>query len=416
MSFALGQGVLQCLQLISGLLLVWLLSVPHFAMYAIFTGAMGFSSLMIGFGLAPTVMALVGANFERKDLVGRYLAAAWYLRMWMFIPVTAFGIVFIVYTGSRIDCATVSLVCLGVALTLSNFVAAQTDLLAVPLRMSGRLSPLYLFASGAESVKLLFVGCLWSVGVLSAVTAAIATVVGGFVNYILLRRCSRTYLMWPRSRPLREQQELWHLISPRLPNMIFGALQGQITIAVASMVGSTHQIASVGALARLARLIEFLQAANAMVVGPLIAKTSVGLIWTRISFVLLVAAGIGCLVALSGWVAPDLLLLVLGPKYRNLGDIVWIVTLAAGMGYFASVLTTVASYRRWISWWASFATIGLVLAAQGVVAASVDLRTVAGVLLLGIAAELARVVVLAAVLWAARWRPMWLRDPNRIGS
>jgi len=413
-AFAVGQGALQCLQVVSGFLLVWLLSVPQFALYAIFTGAMGFSSLMIGFGLAPTVMALVGARMEEKELVGRYLAAAWRLRMWIFLPVTTLGVAFIVYTGARIDCTATSLILLAAALTFSNFVVSQIDLFGVPLRMSGRLSPLYLCASGAELVKLALVSVLWFSGLLGALTAALAAVAGGFANYIALRRFSKNFLVWPSAPPIREQKELWHLISPRLPNMIFGAFQGQITIVVASVFGSTQQIASVGALGRLARAIGFLRAANPMIVGPLLAKTSVGLIWTRITSVLLVAAVIGSAVAVSGWVAPHLLLLVLGPKYQELVDIVWIVTLAAGVGYFASVLATVTSYRRWIAWWASFVTIGLVIVAQIAVAATVDLRTVAGVLLLGIAAEVARVAVLAVVLFVARWRPTWLRDPNRI--
>lgn len=414
-AFLVGQGALQCLQLLAGLMLVWLLSVQDFALYAIFTGAMGFSSLMIGFGLAPTVMALVGADIGRTEVVGRYVSAAWRLRMLIFAPVTALGVAFIYYTGTRIGISTTNVALLSVALSLSNFFASQMDLFGIPLRMAGRLRPLYLCASGAEVIKVVLVLSFWFGAGLNALTAAVATVIAGAVNYLSLRRCSRIYMLWPSRAATREQRELWHLISPRLPNMIFGALQGQITIAVASIVGSSQQIASVGALARLARVMEFLQAANPMVVGPLIAKTREQLLWPRIRSVLIIAFLISCLVALTGWIMPDALLAILGPKYQHLNNVVWVVALAAGVSYFGSVLETVASYRRWVSWWASFATIGLIIAVQGIVAVSVDLRTVLGVLLLGIAAALPRVVVLVGVLAAARWRPGWLRDPKMIG-
>ncbi len=65
--------MLQILQAVNGLLLVWLLSVEDFAVYAVFTAAMGFASHMLGFGIAPTIISLVGMDFQDKEKVGRYL-------------------------------------------------------------------------------------------------------------------------------------------------------------------------------------------------------------------------------------------------------------------------------------------------------------------------------------------------------
>ena len=153
-----------------------------------------------------------------------------------------------------------------------------------------------------------------------------------------------------------------------------------------------------------------------MIIGPIIAKAGKERLWRAIGLVSTVAAVIAMVIASTGLIVPGLLIKVLGKNYANLMDVVWIVTLGAGLGYFVSVLTTLTSFRHFVAWWSAFATIGLVIVMQIGVAAVADLRTVAGVLSLGIAASIARVVVVALVLSAARWRPTWLRDPNRIGS
>lgn len=65
-SFTSGEAMLQVLQAVNGLLLVWLLSVEDFAVYAVFTAAMGFASHMLGFGITPTIISLVGMDFQDK--------------------------------------------------------------------------------------------------------------------------------------------------------------------------------------------------------------------------------------------------------------------------------------------------------------------------------------------------------------
>ncbi len=412
LKFSAGQTALQLSQAANGLVLVWLLAVPDFANYAVFTGAVGFSAVALSLGLTPTMVSLVGPDAEDRATVGRYLMAALNLRLFFLVPATLLGAGLLIYSGLRMDGAWSLIAVLCLSLLLCNYFAAQNDLYGAPLQMLGRLGMIYKLAFGSELAKLALIAGLWTSGLLEAATASLATGVSMGLNHLGLRLASRHHFLKPELLPRHEQRQLWHITLPLLPNVLFGALQGQVTIFVAALVGSASQIASVGALSRLARIMAFLQAANPMVLGPIAAKAKKERVWRVIGLVSAVAAIIALMIALTGLIAPGLLTKVLGNKYANLMDVVWIVTLGAGIGYFVSVLTTFTSFRHLVAWWSAFATIGLVIVMQVGVASVADLRTVAGVLFLGIAANIARVIVLGLVLAVARWRPNWLRDPK----
>ncbi len=408
--FGAGQATLQGLQALNGLMLVWLLEVNEFAVYAIFTAAMGFSSMIMGLNITPIVLSFVGADVHDKGKVGRYLYAGLQLRFWILWPVAIAGLGLLFYSAHRIGYASQYLLLLGVCLIASTYIASQLDLFGAPLQMLGRLGKLYQRATAAEVVKILIIIGFWAGGVLDDLAAIVAAVAGLAVNYFDLLRFVRPHIEKPRQPPVAERRELWHLALPGLPNAIFGALQGQATIIISGLLGSTQQIASVGALGRLSRIMSFLQAANAMIVGPAMAQMNPAAFWRRLPAVLLAALFFAVSIASSGLFAPQLLLKLLGPSYSELGHVVWIVTLGAGLGYLVSVVGTVVTYRRWVAWWASFATIGAVVVAQILVVVTFDLRTVAGALLLGVAATLARLIVLSSVTAVARLCPGWLRS------
>jgi len=414
--FSAGQSALQLLQALNGLALVWLLPINDFAMYALFTGAMGFSAVLFGLGLTPTLISLVGSDVRDPATVGRYMFAAFRLRLSFLAPATFLGVCFLIYSGGRLEGSwgLVALLCLS--LLTCNIFAAQTDLYGAPLQMAGRLGALYKWSLAAELVKLLLVLVLWTGEWLTAASASISVLVALGVNFLGLRWAAGSHFQKPATVPLKEREQLWHITKPLLPNVLFSAMQGQITIVVAALVGTATQIASVGALGRLARLIAFLQAANPMLVGPALAKLKPEQLWRALPLVIGVTGLVAAAIAVSGFVLPDVLILLLGTNYRDLGDVVWLVTLGAGLGYFVSVLTTITLFRHWVAWWSAFASIGLVVAMQIGVASTADLRTVAGALLLGIAADVARIIIVSSVLTSARWRPGWLRDPRRIAA
>ena len=409
-SFTSGEGILQVLQAVNGLLLVWLLSVEDFAVYAVFTAAMGFASHMLGFGITPTIISLVGMDFQDKAKVGRYLMAGSSLRLWMLLIVSPLGLAILWFSSLKIGIPVTSIVLLSGLLVGANYLSSQIDLFCAPLQMLGRVGTLYRCLALGEVVRILLTLLLWAAHLLSVGSAVVASVIVLAISYGSLLIMTRSHFLKPCIPPLKERQQLVDLVLPSLPNALFGAFQGQIMIFISAMLGNTQQIAAVGALGRLARLVSFLSAANPMIVGPAFAKMSEAAFWRRLPFILLAASLISCCIAFSGFFFPELLIKIIGEKYRHLASVVWLVTLGSGLIYFLNVLGTMRTFRRWVAWWASFATILLVLAAQSGALLCFNMETISGVLMLGIFATLARVVMVFVLMAAAKFRPLWLRS------
>jgi hypothetical protein len=233
---------------------------------------------------------------------------------------------------------------------------------------------------------------------------------GLLFTFLALKKAAGRHFLFPTDIPDIERKELVKIFIPRLPNAIFGAFQGQITIIISAIFGGVTQIASIGALGRLSRLLGFLTAANPMLVGPAVARMGEKQFWRRLPWILTLGSLIGGTVACTGFLRPDWLILVLGKNYSDLGSVVWLVTLGAGLSFFVHLIHTVASYRRWVAWWASFGIIGMVVIFQILVVWNFDVTTIQGVLLLSLAAISARIVSFLFLTWVARFHSSWLID------
>lgn len=392
---------------------MWLLSIQDFALYAVFTGALGFASQLANLGIAPSIVSLVGMEMANREKVGRYIAAGLRVRWMLLIWILPVGTGLFWMTAEKVDISTGLFIAMAACLAVCGYFAAQTDLFTVPLIMVDRLGTIYRISIQTELIRLVFAGFAWATGLMGALAAVLISVAGLLYGFLAVKKAAQKHILFPVDRPDREAAELVRFFLPRLPNAIFGAFQGQITIIVSSVFGGVAQIASVGALDRLGRLLGFLTAANPMLVGPALARMGEVAFWRRLPWILSLGLLVGAGIASLGLMRPDWLVMILGGNYSDLGSLVWLVTLSAGLVFFVQLVQTVQSYKRWVAWWASFGTIGLVVVFQTLVVLKFDVTTVSGVLLLGLAAASARIVSLLFVTWAARFKPSWLIDSGK---
>jgi len=408
--FATGQSLLQILQAVNGLFFIWLLCIQDFAIYAVFTGALGFASQLTGFGIAPSIVSLVGMGMADREKVGRYIAAGLKVRWMLLVWTLPLGVLLLWIAAEKAKVSMELFLSIAFCLALCGYFNAQSDLFAVPLKMLDRLGTIYRISIQSELIRLALVLLIWQTGLLNALSAAMLSMVGLLFTFLALKKAAGRHFLFPTDLPDIERQELVKIFLPRLPNAIFGAFQGQITIIISAIFGGVTQIASIGALGRLSRLLGFLTAANPMLVGPAVARMGKKQFWRRLPWILTLGSLIGGAVACTGLLRPDWLILLLGKNYSDLGSVVWLVTLGAGLSFFGNLIHTVASYRRWVAWWASFGIIGMVVVFQILVVLNFDVTTIQGVLLLGLAAISARIVSFLFLTWVARFRSTWLID------
>ena len=315
--FLAGQGAVQAINLVSGLLIIRFLPMSEYALYTISSLLLLVGSLGSDMGLSQAVNTL-GAKIrdDRQALGSLYAGAYQYRRM---LHLVALGVILFLATYMLYGHGwSLTSACLSVALVmLTSWVQQSISLKRSILNVHHDADGL-LHAGSSEAISRLLavVTCvIWS----TAVTALMVNLFGVLVGrYFLTRRCAN--LMRENAVPAESQlRDLRLFIMPLIPGVIYYMLQGQISIFLLNLYGLTTSIAEVGALGRLGQIIGLLMMLNAFVIQPYFARIEQKSLY--ISSVRLVIAMLFafCLVIMiSVCSVPEWWLFVLGEKYAGL--------------------------------------------------------------------------------------------------
>jgi O-antigen/teichoic acid export membrane protein len=205
---------------------------------------------------------------------------------------------------------------------------------------------------------------------------ALATVTFTFVTLIpsVAYRWRRAAIS-RRSEP-QARRDLFRYALPLAPMLMYSAVQGQLLVLIASATSGVQQLASVGALSRLAQIFSVLAVANGVVVVPRLAKMPPERRRRRVVELLTVVT-IACMaISLLAWAAPGAWLALLGSHYESVRSDIGPYMCASAIGFLGSIIFGIDSACRFIYWWLSAGLIASVVATQIVCALTLDLSSV----------------------------------------
>ena len=362
-SFVVGQGSVQLLNLISGFLLVRWLTVKDYAAYSLVTGFQGSIGVLVELGLGSSIVALAAGRTD-PQVIGTYICSTRHYRNRFFfalLPVVM--VVFPILTLRQGWSVPLTAVLLGAILTTLYFQSWATYY-SVPLLIYQKLVLYYRTPTILGVVRLVSSLCLYFLTLLSSVTAvwisSLSTVAQGW----LYKRHSANLIIEPLTCSPEANKEVLGFIRPLMPSTIFFALQGQISILLITWYGKTGSIAEVGALGRIGQLFVMLGAFNGVVVAPYIASVAKHKLLLRYLQVLAGAMGISVILAVFTAISPNFLLWILGEKYNHLkSELFWMMA-SACIAYLTGVMWTMHSARKWIYSWGVWAYISAVIVVQ----------------------------------------------------
>lgn len=315
--FLAGQGTVQAINLISGLLIIRFLPVSEYALYTIASLLLVIGSLGSDMGLSQAINTL-GAKIrdDRQALGALYAGAYRYRRM---LHLVAVGVIIVLATymlyGHEWSLASV---CLSVALVvLSSWVQQPISLKKSILNIHHDADGL-LHAGAAEGISRLLavaVCVVWP----TAVAALVVNLFGMFIGrYFLSKKCAS--FMSEEAFPDESQlRDLKLFIIPLLPVVVYYMLQGQISIFLLSLFGKTTSIAEVGALGRLGQIIGLLMMLNAFVIQPYFARIEQKSLYvSHMRLVMAMLFTFCLLIMISAYWVPGWWLFVLGKNYAGL--------------------------------------------------------------------------------------------------
>ena len=376
--FGSVQMVIQVLGFLSGILIVRHLSKPDYAWFTIANGLVATLGMIADSGISGGLSSLGGTIWQDNTRFGSLIQTALTLRR-KFTVVTVILVtpVFIwLLFRNQAPPATVAVV---VAAALAGFSLQLTaGILGIVLSLRQEIRRMQTLGLGTALVRLALLtsACLVFIDVRVAVIIGVS---GPGLQAFFLRRRVKESVDWDAPETPDYRKRLLDVVKRQAPLTIFYCFQGQIVVWLISIFGSKDRVAEIGALGRFAMIFSVVASVLNGVVIPRFARCQDRTIlrrryWQVVAGFALLAAS---LVVLSA-IFPRPLLWVLGGRYANLEDEVWIMRLSAALGALFATQHALTYSKAWIA--PALVSIPMELVTLVILILSLDISTVRGVL------------------------------------
>lgn len=382
--FLTSQGITMAGNLFYGFLCVRLLPIPEYAKFVVVFGFLGTLVVLMDISFSTAMLPLIGERIDDLKLIADYVASLRQLAHWLFFvlaPVAAIAYPLIVrrqHWSAQVVAAMVAI--LLVAAWCARIAGAYGAVLIV--RRDRKMWYRAQMVSSLGTLALL--GVVWAVHALNGFSAILINVAG--IVYIAFAYYFRArHLLGASGSPSREKRgAIVHFTAPNLPNTIFYAFQGQISLLLITYFGHASAVASVGALTRLGQVFVLFSQMVPLLIEPYFAKLPRERL--KVNYVgLLVSAGlvVGAVTVLSR-LFPGAFLWILGHKYSGLRYEVFLLMASSSLSFASGMMWVVHNARRFVYWWGGIATIILTLLVQVLCIWKLDLSTIRGVLMMNL--------------------------------
>jgi O-antigen/teichoic acid export membrane protein len=386
-SFLFGQGAVQGLNVLIGLFLVRRLSVEAYAQFGVASGFQNLFSVLMDLGFASTIIPMVGERVGDRALIGRYVRAAQGLRDTTFLllaPIAAITFLAVIHQRHWSGMLQAGLLA---SILLTLYSGGIVGFFSAPLFLERRFREFYVPQVLSAAGRLALCVLLWSGGVLTAWAAAGLGAISVASNALFIRKAALECIVWPERDSKEIRGELIRYVLPATPAIIFSAFQGQISLFLISLFGSTLNIAEVSALARIGQIFSVLMTFNTMMVEPYIARTPEDrLVRVYLQSIAIATVALVPLVWLS-FREPAPFIWIIGRKFSGLEPFMGWFVLSAAMNFVSGLAWIMNRARKWVFWSGSMLEIVLLLGIQATFLAMIGVRTTQQAVFLGLASS-----------------------------
>lgn len=318
--FAAGQAGIHVINLVTGLLILRLLSIEEYALYILASLLQTVGALTMDLGAAQALVSLGAPLREDRRAMGRLVGSALWLgrRLSLLALAAVVAVSYVLMRGAEATLAVgIAVTGLSIALARLQYSAAvATAVLNAHHDSAGLLSAG--FATAALRLVLVAVAC---VAAPLAWVALAVNLAGALLMRGLLWRAARRHADPSGGMAPDLKRALVRFMWPLVPGIAYYLVQGQVATLLLASAGITTAVAEVGALGRLGQIVAVLGWFNGFFVQPYFARiVERGQFLRRLGQLGALLAAMVALITGSAVWAPDLWLLLLGPNYGALSD------------------------------------------------------------------------------------------------
>lgn len=385
------QLIVQLINLFVGILIIRKLSKQEYAYFTIANTLQATMSLLADIGIGTSLGALGGKIWQDKYRFGQLINTAINLRYYlaMFSVVIVLPILTWMLMSNGVSIGYTALITIFVFLGLI-FQLTNTILIVIPRLHSQirRIQNLDLFASVAR----LILTCIAYVTVLNtAIAIAISSIAFGLQRLYLGKWAVESI---DRKAPVSNEDRDFTIsnIKKSLPSTIFFCFQGQLSVFLISIFGTTTNIAEIGALGRISIIFVLISSVMSSIILPAFSRCqSYKLLVSRYFQILILFTIFGSLLIISCLLIPDKILFVLGDKYSNLKNELFLMMAVTVVNQLGGTMSSLNLSKAWIDY--VWIEIPLRLIVQVLLLLVLDISTIRGVLYLNLFSSLSPIAV-----------------------
>ena len=342
-----AQLIVQAIGLVSGIIVIRLLSTAEYGLYTLANTMLGTMVILADGGISAGVLAKGGKVWKDKEQLGIVLATGLDLRKKFAVGslLLAIPILFLLlrHHGASWMMTGIIVACLIPAF----FTALSGTLLQIVPKLNQDILPLQKNHLIANIARL---GSLLSLFIFPwAFVAVLAYGIPQIWANFNLRKISAKYANWGHPADPVLRQEILVFVRRMLPGAIYYCLSGQISIWIISVFGSTSSVAQVGALGRLAMLLNLFNVVFTTLISPRFARlpTSKNILLKRFLQIQFIVLVVNATLIMFTWLFSGQILWILGKEYAHLNSELVLNIIGSCIGLFAGISFSLFTSRGW---------------------------------------------------------------------
>jgi len=342
-----AQLIIQAIGLISGILVIRLLSTQEYGLYTLANTLLGTMVVLADGGISAGVMSQGGKVWQDRQKLGTVLATGLDLRRKFAKGSLLIAMPLLVYLLRMHGASWFMSFLIAVCLVPAFFTALSGTLLQIAPKLNQDIVPLQkngLIATTARLITILSLFVFpW------AFIAMLAYGLPQIWANLNLRKISSAYADWSQQPDPVIRKEIISFVKRILPGAIYFCFYGQISIWLISVFGSISSVAQVGALGRLAMVLNLFNVLFTTLVSPRFSRlpNNKNLLLSRFLQIqlclLLLSVGIISIVYLF----PSEVLWILGKDYSNLQQELVLNVIGSCLSLIAGIAFTLFTSRGW---------------------------------------------------------------------
>jgi len=346
---AFMQVIVQVFSSLNGIIIIWLLPTKEYAFYTITSAMLGTMILLADGGIADAVMSQSGKAWKDPNWMGSVIVTGLQLRKRFAAVSLCVAVPILFYLLVHHEASILMTLLLIASLIPTFFIALSATILEIPPKIRQDILPLQKnqIALNAGRFVILITGLF--AAPFSFVAVAASAVPQVWSN-IRLRKMAATYVNKNQLPDPVIRGSILKIVKRTLPGAIYYCFYGQITTWLISIFGSTDSLAKVGALSRLAMILNVFTALFATLVIPRFARLAADrhLLLVRFLQVQISLLAIGGCVTCTVFFFPHQALFILGKNYYDLTKEVVIITGSSCIAMASGITYALSLARGWV--------------------------------------------------------------------